>query len=97
MSLSNIDLFKSRKFWSALLSLIFMVVVAFVPDLESHAAQLIDAALIVVSLVIGGFAIQDGAQAFVTGKTKYDRAAPAEDAGSAPIKSTTPPEIGEHG
>ncbi len=71
---ANIALFKSRKFWAAAMELVFMVVVALVPELESSASVLILASMAIVAVVIHGFAVEDKVLAEKTGvrNAKYD-------------------------
>lgn len=63
------DVFKSKRFWSLLLGLAFMLASALVPDLEAHSDQLINAALVLVAVIIGGYSAQDAVSAV------YDRGA----------------------
>lgn len=53
------EIFRSRRFWSALVGLVFMVLVAFVPDLQSESETLITAAMVVIGLLIGGYTAED--------------------------------------
>ena len=64
----NHDLFKSRKFWTMAVGLIMMVVVNYVPELEENANQLTETVLIIIMMVVGGFALEDTAVAFKSGK-----------------------------
>ena len=80
------DVFRSKRFWTGLIGLVFMVAVEFFPELAENSDLLIDSTLVVVGLLIGGYTAVDVAQAIRTGKTKYDRAAPVEDASATPIK-----------
>lgn len=57
------EILKSKRFWSALLGLIFMVLVSVWPEMGQHAETLQNAALVFVSLLIGGYALEDYAQA----------------------------------
>lgn len=63
---TGIDVFKSKRFWSALVGLVFMVASAMIPSLEQHAEQLINSILIVISLLIGGYSAQDAINASKT-------------------------------
>lgn len=58
------EIFKSRRFWSAVLGLLFMVLVSFVPALEPYRDTLIAAATVVIGLLIGGYAAEDVAEAW---------------------------------
>ena len=64
---------KSKRFWVALLEFVFLVVIVYVPELEPHVPQLIEASVIVAGLLIGGFSLEDAATAFRAGveKEKY--------------------------
>lgn len=57
------EIFKSKRFWSALVGLVMMVATSLIPELEQHADTLIPAILLVISLLIGGYAAEDYAQA----------------------------------
>ncbi len=69
------DLFKSRKFWVMVVGMVMMAAVNYIPELEENTTQLTDAVLIVISLVIGGYAAEDTVAAFKSGKraAKYDK------------------------
>jgi hypothetical protein len=64
----NVDLFKSRKWWAMVVGLVMMAIVHFVPDLAENADQLTESILIVVGLLIGGYALEDSAVAFRSGE-----------------------------
>lgn len=49
------ELFRTRRFWSALLGFVFMVGAAFFPELNGQADTLIQAIMVVVGFLIGGF------------------------------------------
>ena len=75
------DLFKSRKFWVAVIGLMFDVIVAYIPELEPVRAELILSCTVMVGLVIDGYAREDRAIAAQTGKrnTKYGTTVTAAD------------------
>lgn len=50
---------RSRRFWTGLLGLLFMVLIHFVPNLAPHAETLTNAVLLVIGLLIGGFTLED--------------------------------------
>lgn len=56
-------IFRSKRFWSALLGVVFMVIVAFVPELEGDQQLLISAITVVIGLLIGGYSAEDVATA----------------------------------
>lgn len=58
------EIFKSKRFWSALVGLVMMVAVNLVPDLADNADTLTAAILVVVGLLIGGYSVEDAAQAW---------------------------------
>ncbi len=62
------ELFKSRRWWSGVVGLLFMGVVHFVPALVPDAELLTKSALVIVSLLIGGFSATDSAEAFAAKK-----------------------------
>lgn len=66
------NLSHSKRFWTGIIGVFMMLAVEAVPGLENNAAQLQEAILYIVGMLIGGFSLQDTAQAFTTGKTKYD-------------------------
>jgi sugar phosphate permease len=53
------ELFKSRRFWSAVVGIVMMVAVNFLPQLAQNADTLTTAILIVVGLLIGGYSAED--------------------------------------
>ena len=59
------DILKSKKFWSGLIGLAGMILVALIPELEQHMDTLIPSIVTVVGAMIGGYAVQD------FGKEKY--------------------------
>lgn len=75
------DIFKSRKFWTAIIGLVFNVVVAYIPELESIRAELILSCTVIVGLVIDGYSREDRAIAAQTGKRniKYGVTVTADD------------------
>lgn len=56
-------IFSSKRFWSALIGLAMMIIVAFVPALQEHADLLIQAIIVVVGVLIGGYSLEDAARA----------------------------------
>jgi hypothetical protein len=59
MSFLQNKLFKSRRFWTAVIGLAFMVATAFVPELEAEADLYTSAAVKIVGMLIGGFTVVD--------------------------------------
>lgn len=57
------EIFTSKRFWSAVVGLVMMVATSLIPELEQHADTLIPAILLVISLLIGGYAAEDYATA----------------------------------
>lgn len=57
------ELFKSRRFWSAIVGLVMMVIVNFIPELKQNAETLTTAIMIVVGLLIGGYSVEDAISA----------------------------------
>jgi uncharacterized membrane protein len=70
----NNDVFKSKRFWSAVVGLVFLVAGAFHPEVEVNAEMFQEALLVIVGLLIGGYALEDAAAALKSGKRadKYD-------------------------
>ena len=50
---------KSRRFWTALITGLFSVIVVLVPSLAEYADTLISVSLILAAALIGGFSIED--------------------------------------
>lgn len=57
------ELFRSRRFWSAIVGLVLMVVVNFVPELAQNVDTLTTAIMIVIGLLIGGYSLEDAISA----------------------------------
>lgn len=57
------ELFRSRRFWSAIVGLLLMTIVNFVPELAQNVETLTTAIMIVVGLLIGGYTAEDVAKA----------------------------------
>lgn len=57
-----VNLFRSRKFVTALAALIAAIVISFIPDLRPVREELIFALTIVASVFIGGTALEDAAR-----------------------------------
>ena len=52
-------LFKSRKFWAAVVGLVFVVLTAYVPDFPIGEDQILELVLVIVSYILGT-ALEDG-------------------------------------
>lgn len=52
-------IFKSKRFWSAVVGLVFMVLTQLVPDLKANQETLITGAMILIGLLIGGYSLED--------------------------------------
>ena len=50
-------LIRRRAFWAALLAWVFLVVVEFVPSLADNVGQVTETALLVISMLVGGWAV----------------------------------------
>jgi uncharacterized membrane protein YdcZ (DUF606 family) len=59
----KMELFRSRRFWSAIVGLVLMVVVNFVPELAQNVDTLTTAIMIVIGLLIGGYSLEDAISA----------------------------------
>jgi len=57
------ELLKSKRFWSAVIGLVMMVLVNVIPDLADNDGQLTNAILIIVGLLVGGYSIEDAIEA----------------------------------
>lgn len=56
---NGFDVFRSKKFWSAVVGLVVLVVTAFVPELTEHLDTIAPAVVAIVGVLIGGYAWQD--------------------------------------
>jgi len=70
----NIALFKSRKFWLAVIGIVIDIVIALIPELEAVKAELILVNSFMVGMVIKGYADEDKVLAEKTGlrNSKYN-------------------------
>lgn len=55
------EIFKSRRFYSALLGVIFMALAAFIPELNGQADTLIQAIMVIIGILIGGYTAENTA------------------------------------
>lgn len=56
-------IFRSKRFWSAVLGLVMMVLIHFEPRLADNAEQLTASVLIIIGLLVGGYAVEDAIEA----------------------------------
>jgi hypothetical protein len=70
----NHDIFKSRRFWSAVMAVVVMLVYNYLPDLEVDPDMLTQGLLAVVGVLLGGYALEDVVIAAKSGSraSKYD-------------------------
>lgn len=68
LNLTNVPLFKSRKFWVAAIGLVLDIAIALIPDFEPIRMELMVLSTTIIGLVIGGFAAEDVTIAFKTGE-----------------------------
>ena len=66
------DLFKSKKFWTLIIGLVVMLLVSIVPELEQNSDKIIESLTLLVTVALGGFAVQD------YGKEKYNNTSESE-------------------
>lgn len=68
------DIWKSRRFWSAIMALVVMVVYNYAPDLEIEPELLTEGVLAILGLLVGGYALEDVVIAAKSGKraAKYE-------------------------
>jgi uncharacterized membrane protein len=57
-------LLKSKRFWAAVVGLVFMIVGAFLPDLDLTAEMYSEAVLTLIGMLIGGYAAEDVVKSF---------------------------------
>lgn len=50
---------RSRRFWTSVVGLLFLVLVQAVPVLAPHVETLSNAILLVIALLVGGFTLED--------------------------------------
>lgn len=61
-------IFKSRRFWSAVVGLVAMVVSGLVPELKQHIDVIVPGVVGIVGILIGGYSLEDFASARASGK-----------------------------
>jgi hypothetical protein len=66
-------LFKSRRFWVAVITAIVDVAIMTWPEVEGHRAQLIEASTIIAMFLVGGYSLEDAIRMWQVGaeKEKY--------------------------
>jgi hypothetical protein len=57
------EVFKSRRFWSAVIGLIAIVVSGLVPELQEHIDIIVPGILGIVGVLIGGYSVEDAVNA----------------------------------
>lgn len=65
------EILRSKRFWSAVVGGILAVLVIVIPELESLQETLLNAIVILIGLLIGGYTIEGTVLAY-RGQTKYD-------------------------
>lgn len=68
------DLFRSRRWWSAVVGLLFMAAVHFIPALAADQDTLTKSALIIIGLLVGGYSLEDAVTAANPPSTGLDPA-----------------------
>lgn len=53
------EIFKSRRFWSAVIGLVAMVISSLVPEVRQHIDIIVPGIVGIVGILIGGYAIED--------------------------------------
>jgi uncharacterized membrane protein YeaQ/YmgE (transglycosylase-associated protein family) len=53
------EIFRSRRFWSAVIGLIAMTLAGIVPELQDHIDIIVPGIVGIVGVLIGGYAIED--------------------------------------
>lgn len=53
------EIFKSRRFWSAVIGLVAMVVSSLVPELRQHIDIIVPGIVGIVGILIGGYSLED--------------------------------------
>jgi hypothetical protein len=57
------ELLKSKRFWSAIVGLVAIIVTAFVPELQPHIDVIVPAILGIIGILIGGYTVEGAASA----------------------------------
>lgn len=57
------EVLKSRRFWSAVIGLVAMIVTGLVPELQPHIDIIVPGIVGIVGILIGGYAIEDAVTA----------------------------------
>lgn len=78
------ELSKSKRFWMAILGVIFMIIEVLNPTLAGEADTLIPATLVLIGIAVGGFSLEDAARANNTSAVKPKYVEP-EDKENGPI------------
>lgn len=56
-------LLRSKRFWSALVGIIAMILTALSPDLKPYLDEIIPSIVVIVGILIGGYAVEDAIEA----------------------------------
>lgn len=72
MSNGLMELFKSKRFWSAIVGVVMMFIIAIFPELEANNSIITEALLIFIGLLIGGYTVVDAVNAARGKPSKYD-------------------------
>ncbi|MFP4322647.1 MAG: hypothetical protein ACLFTK_09350 [Anaerolineales bacterium] len=65
-------IFKSKRFISAVVGVLVMLVVAFVPELQALESQLAEGVTAIVLALIAGYSVTDIALEWLRGRTSQD-------------------------
>ena len=57
------NIFKSRRFWSAVIGLVAIIVTSLVPDLQTHIDIIVPGILGIIGVLIGGYSLEDALMA----------------------------------
>lgn len=64
------DLFKSKRFWTMVLTSLVSFVVSIVPQLENVRGELLTVFLVIGGILVGGYSLEDAAIAFGDAQVK---------------------------
>lgn len=62
------EILKSKRFWSAVVGLVILVLSSVIPQLEAHLSVIAPSVIAIVGILIGGYSIEETAQAYSAGK-----------------------------
>ena len=77
------DIFKSKRFWVAVINVVMMVVTGFVPQLAEHSDIIIPALVIITGFLVGGYTLEDTQALRVNAPVAYGKHKTATESDNA--------------